>query len=257
MDQQATAEGQPRKRRKITDEDRAAAVVHVEAGEKLFASGDGVAAAAEFLEAVERDPRSTHAWNDLGVTLHALGERPDAETAFKTAARLDPNDPNVQANLAMVTDPPEVEEPFQLATAAPVRLLAWPDYAAPGELASMMRRFGARVADNPEVCLCLRHDPQVDGDPAAAVEALQRAHDEIVGADSSLEVLLIDDPMERDDWVRLGAATHAVLVLASARAQPRLSFNEAVQRRKIRSGTELDGWLAEIAAAAPEEAAAE
>ena len=255
MDQQAPTEGQTRKRRKITDEDRAAAVQHVKAGEKLFAAGSGVEAAAEFLEAVERDPRSVHAWNDLGVTLHALGERPDAETAFRTAARLNPADENVQANLAMITDPPDDGGPFQLATAASVRLLAWPDYAQPGELASMMRRFGARLADNPDVCLCLRHDPQIDGDPAAAVEALQSAHDEIVGADSSLEVLLIDDPMERDDWARLGAATHAVLVLASARAQPRLSFNEAVQRRKIRSGSELDGWLAEIGAGAQEEAA--
>ncbi len=253
MDQQAPAEAQPRKPRKITDEDRAAAVRHVEAGEKLFAAGDGVAAAQEFLEAVERDPRSVHAWNDLGVTLHALGERPDAETAFRTAMRLDPTDENVLANLELVTNPPPVEEPWQLATAAPIRLLAWPDYGQPGELASMMRRFGARVAENPDVCLCLRHDPHEDGDPAAAVEALRAAHDEVVGEGSSLEVLLIDDPMERDDWARLGAAVGAVLVLASGRTQPRLSFNEAVQRPRIRSGEELDAWVRSVSPAEPEE----
>ncbi len=257
MDEQTPVEQGEKKPRRITDEDRAAAATSVEQGEALFQTGDAVGAAKQFLEAVERDPRSVRAWNDMGVALHGLGNLAEAEIAFRTALRHGPDDPDVLENLKMVTDPPKDTSPWPLATAAEIRILAWPDYGQPGELESLMRRFGKPLADNPAACLCLRHDPEVDGDAREAVEALREVHDRIVGTDSSLEVLLVDDPMTRDDWLRLGVAVHAVVVLASARNQPRLSFNETIQVPRIRSGADLEATLRAHGALPEEEVAAE
>lgn len=244
MDEQTPAvEGAKKEPRRITAEDRAEAARCVERGEALFQTGDAVGAAEEFLAGVERNPRSVKAWNDLGVCLHGLGQTADAEIALRTALRHGPEDPDVIGNLKMVTDPPVDGRAWPLATAAEFRILAWPDYDQPGELESLMRRIAKPVADNPAVCLCLRHDPEVDGDAAVAVESLREVHDRIVGQESSLEVLLVDDPMTREDWARLGVAVQGLAILASGRTQPRLSFNEAIQAPRIRSGADLEAQL--------------
>ncbi len=244
MEEQIPSEAGKKPPRRITDEDRAAAAGSVEQGEELFQTGDAVGAARQFLQAVERNPRSVQAWNDLGVALHAIGQKADAEVAFQTALLHDPENADAVANLEMAKNPPQVEEEgWPLATVAPVRLLAWPDYAQPGELESLMRRFAQPVSANPDVCLCLRHDPEVDGDPSSAVETLREIHDRIIGAESSLEVLLVDEPMAREDWPRLGSAVYGMLILASGRKQPRLSFGEAIQAPRIRSGADLEARL--------------
>lgn len=66
-------------------------------GEAAFARGDGPAAAALFRRAVEAQPASAQAWNDLAVALHALGSA-EAATAADTAVALDPDDETARRN---------------------------------------------------------------------------------------------------------------------------------------------------------------
>ena len=70
-------------------------------GEDAFAAGDAHIAAQRFLEAVRRMPTLAAAWNDLAVSLHALG-RADALQAVETALFVAPEDADAQSNRAAI-----------------------------------------------------------------------------------------------------------------------------------------------------------
>lgn len=78
----------------------AALLVHD--GERRFASGDVAGAVAQFEAAVEDDPTSAEAWNDLGVARHALGHG-DAVGALTTGLAVAGDGPSdCLANRAMI-----------------------------------------------------------------------------------------------------------------------------------------------------------
>lgn len=254
MDQQAPSEAGKPAPRTITAEDRAEAARRVQRGEEVFQSGDALGAAKEFLAAVEADPGSAKAWNDLGVTLHGLGEVKDAQLAFQSALRIDPADVNALSNMEALGGFADGDQPWPLATAAPYRFLAWPDYGSSEEMEALMTEFGSHLLDNTEVCLCLRFDPECDGSEEAAVGALRVAHRRALGPDAVLQVLMVDDPMTREDWARLGSAVQGVLMLESSARQPRMSFGEAVQVPKVESGGDLCARLQQLGYAPGQEA---
>lgn len=59
-------------------------------GEALFAGNNVIGALRHFVQALELDPEDPVLHNDIGVALHALGERADAKRAFDRALRLAP-----------------------------------------------------------------------------------------------------------------------------------------------------------------------
>lgn len=221
-------------------------------GEELFSGGKMVEAAQRFLRAVELDPKCVRAWNDMGVALHGVGEGKEAMTAFRTALNLDPKNEDaernmaaLQAELAGTEDPaPAVQGgPWPLATEAEIRILAWPDFASPDELDSLLREFGEVIARRDDACLCLRLDPRVDGSVVEVSRALREAHERVLGDEGDLEILLVAETMNRADWTRLAAAVQAVVALPSAGAGARAEFVAAAGLPVLTSRADLEEML--------------
>ena len=134
-----------------------------------------------------------------------------------------------------ITDTSDAARPadaFPLATDATKRFLAWPDYADAAELDELFERFGRVLTGQANACLCLRHDPAIDGPDEAAVAALTASFERTLGATAELELLLINDALENDDWRRLGKAIDGVFLLPSSSASPRA---EAIARTRART----------------------
>ena len=62
----------------------------------------GKEAILTYRRTVEKDPKSTEAWFDLGVASYNSGDYATAETAYKRVIELDANHPDAHANLASV-----------------------------------------------------------------------------------------------------------------------------------------------------------
>ncbi len=69
---------------------------------QLFAEAEKYGLAVQFFTRVtELEPKRAPAWNNLGMALEGLHMREKARQAFREAMRLDPNNPNYPANLAV------------------------------------------------------------------------------------------------------------------------------------------------------------
>ena len=198
----------------------------VNEGEALFASGQMVDAAQKFLKAVDLDPRSVRGWNDLGVALHGVGEGREAMTAFRTALNIDPGNEDAKRNMAALQDelsPAEepsvslvaADAPWPLATEAPLRVLAWPDFSSTDELEALLKEFGPAIAARDDLCLCIRLDPVVDGSVVEASNALRVAHERALGTQGELEILLVAEALTGADWARLVRSIHGIVALPS------------------------------------------
>jgi GT2 family glycosyltransferase len=117
------------------------------------------------------------------------------------------------ATMPATEAPGESSAPWPLASQAAERLLAWPRYDRPGELEGLLETWADAFLDNPERCLCLRHDPEQDGDLTAAIERLQAAYASVVGPERAMEVLMVDGAIPERDLPRLGRAVRGVLAV--------------------------------------------
>jgi Flp pilus assembly protein TadD len=68
---------------------------------RLHLTDDPAAAEAEFLKALQYDPRDTTAWTDLGVARDLRGHHDQAQDAYRHALGIDPEDNAAQVNLAL------------------------------------------------------------------------------------------------------------------------------------------------------------
>lgn len=68
---------------------------------RLSLATDPVAAEAQFLEAVAREPRNGVAWNNLGIARDLQGRHTDAQTAYRRALGVTPDMTAAQVNLAL------------------------------------------------------------------------------------------------------------------------------------------------------------
>ena len=82
--------------------DPVAARRHVQAGVALLREGHPEQARKAFEMAVEADPRSGIAWNDLGLVFYGQHRYYDAARAFERAAQLLPRRPEPHNNLGLV-----------------------------------------------------------------------------------------------------------------------------------------------------------
>jgi len=221
-------------------------------GEAMFASGQMVDAAQKFLKAVDLDPRSVRAWNDLGVALHGVGEGREAMTAFRTALNIDPGNEDAARNLEALQDelkaaeePSETlaaaETPWPLATQASVRVLAWPDFTSDEELEGLLREFGPAIAARDDLCLCIRLDPVVDGSVVEASNALREAHESALGTQGELEILLVAEALTGADWGRLVRSVHAIVALPSSETGRRAEILGSIELPVLRVAADLEG----------------
>jgi hypothetical protein len=110
--------------------------------------------------------------------------------------------------------------PMQLDTEATYRLLAWPDWQAPGAIEHMFEQYGRALANREDTVLVVRFDLEQDGNPDAAAAALGAAWESTMGEGWALQILLVDQPLDAEDEAALAAAVTAV-ALGPTGADPR------------------------------------
>jgi glycosyltransferase involved in cell wall biosynthesis len=140
-----------------------------------------------------------------------------------------------------------------LATQAAHRIVMWPRYDSPADLQALATELApALVArGHADVCLCLRHDQGLDIPLDQAVRALEGAFARTPGADA-IEVLIVDDPLDREGWEALGRAATAALALPSTASDPARQMRLASLNRPIlRSVDDLRRQLGGGTTAAP------
>ena len=129
--------------------------------------------------------------------------------------------------------------PWPLATEAPHRLLAWPRYDDPKDLEALLGLWSDALVDEPERCLCLRHDPALDGSLEDAHALLHEVYDRVVGEDHCMEVLFVDGEIDRVGLRRLGLAVDGVLVIPGCDDALRAEFVNALGSKELESLHEL------------------
>jgi hypothetical protein len=82
-------------------------------------------------------------------------------------------------------------EPWPLATDAPWRVLAWPHWRAGGDLKFILGDLGPELAAA-HACLCLRHDPELDGPIDAARARLKKIAVRKLRRGVDLEMMFVD-----------------------------------------------------------------
>lgn len=126
-----------------------------------------------------------------------------------------------------------------LATSAAHRILAWPRYDQAADLEALARGFGPELANNRDVCLCLRHDETADIPVGAAITALNAAFAAALGESVEIDVLLIDNPLDEAAWHALGASITEVLALPSSAEPARHARLAGLGHQLLVSGAEL------------------
>jgi GT2 family glycosyltransferase len=128
--------------------------------------------------------------------------------------------------------------PWPLASAASVKLLAWPDWSDDGELAAIVALADdARLAAPP--CLVLRFDRSCDGDLAAAVARFERACAARPAGAPELDVVVVDEPLPPEAFPRLGRAVACALLLPSSFRGERQRFFARVGSSGVRGAEDL------------------
>jgi len=128
--------------------------------------------------------------------------------------------------------------PWPLASDAPVKLLAWPDWSDDGELAAIVALADdARLAAPP--CLVLRFDRSSDGDLAAAIARFERACAQRPAGAPELDVVVVDEPLPPEAFPRLGRAVACALLLPSSFRGERARFFARVGSSGVRGAEDL------------------
>jgi len=113
---------------------------------------------------------------------------------------------------------------------AQTKLLVWPKYDSAEDLEIMLSEYGRLLINRPDICLCVRHDPERDVEINAACAAMALVHERLFGPDVDLHILLVNDEIPADKWWQLGEAVDGSLVLPSAHKDAeRAAFHEALQ----------------------------
>jgi hypothetical protein len=139
----------------------------------------------------------------------------------------------------------EPPAPLSLSTAAPVRLLAWPNYQDPKELFELFSTYGTALASLPGFCLCLRYDPQHDPLSIEQIQELVNEAYTLAKIEGDLDLLLIDNALTMAEWPSLGGSITASLALPSAAHGYRAAFSSALRVPRIRTSAELTQLLSD------------
>ena len=108
-------------------------------------------------------------------------------------------------------------EPWPIVTRARFKLFVWPDWSSEAELRTVFDVFARPLANREDAALVLRYDVHQDGDPEENITRMAKAYDATLGEGYGLDVVLLDDEIEAEDFgQRLGASVQAVGTLPSS-----------------------------------------
>ena len=100
-------------------------------------------------------------------------------------------------------------DPWPLGTGAKLRVVAWPNYNDPESIGRVLM-VSEPLFNNSDACLCLRYDKELDIPMDEAKKNLNAAFEKFSDR-GELNILMIDDAMEKSDWPRLGKSATCVL----------------------------------------------
>jgi MoaA/NifB/PqqE/SkfB family radical SAM enzyme len=137
---------------------------------------------------------------------------------------------------------------LSLNTAAAFRLLAWPRYDDLEDLAALVRNYASVIVGRHDACLCLLHTA---GDPPAeqAATSLKAVVDKILGPDTSVEILLVEDEVGPQRWPEFGVLVQAVALLPSSATGSRAQFVSAVGAPAVRDRATLAALFRQLPSA--------
>jgi len=125
-------------------------------------------------------------------------------------------------------------EPWPIVTRARFRLLVWPDWSSEEEMRTLFDALARPLANREDAALVLRYDMNRDGDPEVNLPRMAEAFDAVLGEGHGLEVVLLDDDGDEDDFLeRLSAAVQAVGVLPSSANGDRKDLIDAIDSPKV------------------------
>jgi SAM-dependent methyltransferase len=139
---------------------------------------------------------------------------------------------------------------WNLRTTAKLRVFAWPNWNDASELAFLLNAFGRHLVGRSDVCLCLRRDPSCDPSEEQAVAALQAAHARVLGTQSPIECLLVDDELPGLESA-LECEITVAIALPSSRSGARAACMSAFGAKLVHS---IDPFVAALSTVAVEEA---
>ena len=152
-----------------------------------------------------------HGSLDLGA-LEATGQSAaaDALVGAVHAALRELVDVWLREERVALHDREVVGVPWPIASRASRRVLAWPTWSAEA-LESFLRTQVAPLLGPSAPALCLRHDPAHDGELDVALAALEQAYARAFPQAPELEVVLVQEPIPREELSRVGLAVDGAL----------------------------------------------
>ncbi|MHC4894983.1 MAG: hypothetical protein ACYTFV_16895, partial [Planctomycetota bacterium] len=95
------------------------------------------------------------------------------------------------------------------------RFFAWPAYRDLSALQRFFADYAALLANRGDCILVLGFDARRDGDRNSVVAALEQVHARVLGPDTALDITLLDETFERDDWITVGQHLEGRIALDS------------------------------------------
>ena len=126
-------------------------------------------------------------------------------------------------------------------------VFAWPSWSEREDLDALLGGFGKLLADRPDLVLCLRHDPRVDGGIDRAQQDLERAFREHLGAGRDLHVVLMDQELEGEQAVAALAAPRDIALGLPNTHSERRRFLDHLGVRRVDDPAALQRALSGIA----------
>ncbi len=128
--------------------------------------------------------------------------------------------------------------PWPIASRAARRVLAWPCWTVEA-LANFLRAPVAPMLGPDAPVLCLRHDPQHDGELETALAALESAYGAVFPDAPELEVVLMGEAIAREDLARVGLAVDAAFEPLDDASNVRRAWLVGTGARLVRATSEL------------------
>lgn len=128
--------------------------------------------------------------------------------------------------------------PWPIESRAERRMLAWPRWTVES-LAQFLRAQVAPMLGPAAPALCLRHDPEHDGELETALAALESAYGAVFPEAPELEVVLLGEAIAREDLARVGLAVEAAFEPLDAGDNVRRAWLVGTGARLVRATDEL------------------
>ena len=139
------------------------------------------------------------------------------------------------------------DEPWPVASDAPLRLFAWPRWDQPASLDALFERAAELVGPGPRVALVLRYDAGLDPPREEALAALEAAYGRRFADGEELEVVLEEAPLGDGAFHRLGRAVQGFLPLGGEPA----AFLQRLGSEPLADAKAVRRWRARYQAPPP------